>query len=446
MATVLLNNRYQILRSLGRGGFGETFLAIDTQMPSGRQCVIKKLHPLLQSPQIPEWLKDRFQREAAILEELGENNPQIPKLYAYFTQKGDFYLVQEWIDGLTLTQKHDTQGNFTEKQVRDLLSKLLPVLEYIHSRRIIHRDIKPDNIILRASDNLPILIDFGIVKETVATMVQPNGKTAYSVALGTPGYMASEQAAGRPVYGSDLYSLGLTAIFLLTGKPPQELETDPQTGEIIWQDNRSLVSEDLANILDQAIRFHPRDRFSSDRQMLLALNEDAPTEATLVVSPGLGSSQKKTILKQKSGTRIWQWLLSALFLAGAMVGGFMLGFKTFLPKERPRPRPFESPEIFTPSPEPSPIPSFTPSPIYTPTPTPIPEISPTPEASPTPEISPTPEATPTPEISPTPAPSPTTEEVIPIPVEESPSSVPIPVEPAPEITPIPDPSPSPSTP
>ena len=113
MTTQFLNNRYQIVATLGRGGFGETFLATDTHMPSARKCVIKLLKPLVEDPEVPQWLKERFQREAAILEDLGENHPQIPRLYAYFTEKNNFYLVQEWVEGFTLTQKHEQQGNFS---------------------------------------------------------------------------------------------------------------------------------------------------------------------------------------------------------------------------------------------------------------------------------------------------------------------------------------------
>lgn len=131
----------------------------------------------------------------------------------------------------TLSQVHQRRGNFSVTEVTELLSNILPILDYIHAHHIIHRDIKPDNIIVRAIDGQPVLIDFGIVKEAVATMINSNGKTAYSIAWGTPGYMPSEQAAGRPVYSSDLYSLGLTAVFLLTGKTPQYLEIDPHTGK-----------------------------------------------------------------------------------------------------------------------------------------------------------------------------------------------------------------------
>ncbi|NES01367.1 MAG: protein kinase, partial [Okeania sp. SIO2F4] len=143
----ILNNRYRIINTLASGGFGETFLAQDTQMPSGRLCVIKQLKPIVNNPQIYQLVQERFQREAAILEELGETNNQIPRLYAYFTENGQFYLVQEWIEGETLTKKLKTEGVFNENSVRQILLSLLPVLEYVHSKRIIHRDIKPGNII-----------------------------------------------------------------------------------------------------------------------------------------------------------------------------------------------------------------------------------------------------------------------------------------------------------
>lgn len=341
MTAILLNNRYQILETLARGGFGETFLAIDTHMPSSRKCVIKKLKPAVQTTNMLDWLKERFGREAAILEDLGENSPQIPKLYAYFSDNSDFYLVQEWIEGVTLTQKHQQQGNLSEEEVTKILVNLLPVLDFIHSRRIIHRDIKPDNIILRNCDGLPVLIDFGVVKEAVATVVNPHG-TAYSVALGTPGYMASEQAAGRPVYSSDLYSLGLTAIFLLSGKTPQYLEIDSQTGEILWRDAVGDIHSNLAMIIDKAIRFHPKDRFSSAKEMLAALKVPLhnQTTATVVVSPK-GKAKQPLTPKPSLQTlpdaevekrfSIWRWLLSILLLGVWQQGRLCMVFCFFYP-------------------------------------------------------------------------------------------------------------------
>ncbi len=268
---MLLKNRYQVIRVLGSGGFGETFLAEDTQMPSGCRCVIKQLKPVANNPQVYQLVQERFQREAAILEELGGNNNQIPRLNAYFTEDGLFYLVQEYIEGQTLTQKLQQHGVLSESSVKDILINILPVLEYVHSKRIVHRDIKPDNIIIRYTDGKPILIDFGAVKETMATVMTVSGNSGRSIVIGTPGFMPSEQTAGRPVFSSDLYSLGLTAIYLLTGKIPQELPTDPATGEIVWRHYALSVSPSFAAVLDKAIQSHPRDRFSSAREMLQAL-------------------------------------------------------------------------------------------------------------------------------------------------------------------------------
>lgn len=296
--TILLNNRYRILHSLGSGGFGETFLAEDTQMPSKRRCAIKQLKPLLQGSWIYK-VQERFEREAAILEALGEDSQQIPKLYAYFAEAGQFYLVQEWIEGHTLSQKVRTQGAMSESAVLDLLLKILPVLDYVHSKGIIHRDIKPSNIILRHRDGNPVLIDFGAVKETMGTAVDSQDNAIPSLIIGSPGFMPSEQAAGRPVYSSDLYSLGVTAIYLLTGKQPNNMETNPITGEILWHnDVAGLGHNDAANlsssfvtVLDKVLQFNPRDRYASAREMLETLrgiasyDDDQEAIKTTVVLP-----------------------------------------------------------------------------------------------------------------------------------------------------------------
>ncbi|MBP5972841.1 YARHG domain-containing protein [Brasilonema sp. CT11] len=270
MTNKLLNNRYQIIQVLGAGGFGETFLAEDTHMPSRRRCVIKQLKPIHNNPQIYQLVQQRFQREAAILEQLGGSNDQIPALYAYFQLDELFYLVQEYIEGDTLTTKLRQQGVFGENTVRELLVTLLPVLEYIHSKGIVHRDIKPDNIILRSSDQKPVLIDFGAVRETMGTLINSQGSLTSSIIIGTLGYMPSEQAIGKPVYVSDLYSLGMTIIYLLTGRYPQELETDPHSGEIVWRSYALNISSTIASVIDKAIAYHPRDRFASAREMLQA--------------------------------------------------------------------------------------------------------------------------------------------------------------------------------
>ncbi|MBW4624732.1 MAG: serine/threonine protein kinase [Brasilonema octagenarum HA4186-MV1] len=273
----LLSERYHIISVLGSGGFCDTFLAEDTQMPSARRCVIKQLKPVNESSLIQEQIQKRFRREAITLEDLGATSHQIPSLYAYFQKFGQFYLVQEWIDGQTLFEKVQQSGCLSETEVVSILISLLDVLEYVHDKGLIHRDIKPDNIILRSSDHKPVLIDFGAVRETMGTVVNSQGSISSSIIVGTAGFMPNEQAAGRPVFASDLYSLGLTAIYLLTGQLPQQMTTDLYTGESIWQ--RDGVSASLAAVLDKAIRNNIKERYPSARAMIYALQSIASSLA-----------------------------------------------------------------------------------------------------------------------------------------------------------------------
>ncbi|MBD2312308.1 protein kinase [Desertifilum sp. FACHB-1129] len=272
MTSGCLNNRYHIVRKLAAGGFGETFLAEDSYLPSRRLCVIKQLKPIQTNLDVQQLIESRFQREAVILEQLGEGHPQIPQLYAYFAEEGRFYLVQEYIQGTTL----NAMAIATATEVRQLLTSLLSVLAYIHARGVIHRDIKPNNVILRQDACQPVLIDFGAAKETM-TLGMPPGESALSIAIGTRGYMPPEQAAGKPTYASDLYSLGMTAIYLLTQQPPHVLPTDPRTGQLLWQDaSRVALDANLAAILDRAIAIHQRDRYASATVMLADLEADSP--------------------------------------------------------------------------------------------------------------------------------------------------------------------------
>ena len=268
MKSILLNNRYQIIRPLGKGGFGETFLAEDTHLPSRRICVVKQLKPVTNNPKVYDLIQQRFNREAAILEQLGQGNEQIPKLYAYFAENGHFYLVQEWIEGPTLSQKSQVQG-CDEIFVTQLLVSLLPVLDYIHSLGIIHRDIKPSNIIWHQQDDKPVLIDFGIAKEIMNTVVDDRGEPS-SIIVGTQGFMPPEQAIGRPIYSSDIYSLGMTAIYLLTGKLPHELQFLPETNEITWYSDTNISSH-LAAVLNKAINPHQNLRYPNAKTMLADL-------------------------------------------------------------------------------------------------------------------------------------------------------------------------------
>ncbi|MCG6136679.1 MAG: YARHG domain-containing protein [Nostoc sp. LLA-1] len=360
----LLNDRYQVIRTLGAGGFGETYLAEDTYMPSKRRCVVKQLRPIQNNPQIYQLVQERFQREAAILEALGGATDQIPGLYAYFCTDGQFYLVQEWIEGETLTAKVQQQGLFSESAVQKILVNLLPVLEYVHTQHIVHRDIKPDNIMVRHRDGKSVLIDFGAVRESMGTVFNSQGNPTSSIVIGTPGYMPSEQAAGRPVYSSDLYSLGLTAIYLLTGKQPQELELDSQTGEIVWRQYASQINSTLAGVIDRAIAYHPRDRFTTARAMLDALQSIAnpipPTQPFFPQPPVVPTPPLPTVPVSQPTTPANN--RNSIFMGGVIAGG-LIGASVIISQV------FEqSPEPVV---EPNVIPSVTPTVIQKPIVTPI---------------------------------------------------------------------------
>jgi len=313
---ILLNNRYKVIKSLGSGSFGEAFLAEDTQMPLQQHCVIKQLKPVVK-PEFYQIVKERFKQEAATLQTLGEHN-QIPRLYAYFEDAEEFYLVQEYINGETLQAKVQREGKFSESAVREILTSLLRVLEYIHGKKIVHRDIKPDNIILRQPDRKPVLIDFGAVKEAMSTQLNTQGNAVNSIVIGTPGFMPSEQATGRPVYSSDLYSLGLTAIYLLTGKLPQSLTTDPVTGEIVWRQDAPAVSTSLADVLDKAVRSHARDRYSNAGEMLYAL--ESPTQVQPNTSYSVPPSTPISTASPSSPSKNRQVLVIASVLSLVVLG------------------------------------------------------------------------------------------------------------------------------
>ncbi len=441
MNPTLLNNRYRILQTLGAGGFGNTFLAEDTYMPSGRRCVIKQLKPIIHEPQTEKLVQERFQREAAVLEELGEGNNQIPRLYAYFSEAGQFYLVQEWIEGDTLTKKVEREGKLNESEVTQILIRLLSVLDYVHSRYMVHRDIKPDNVIIRQRDQLPVLIDFGAVKEALKTAINPQASANQSMVIGTPGFMPAEQAAGRPIYASDLYSLGLTAIFLLTGKLPQALETDLQTGEILWRRDAPNCHSNLASVLDRAIRFHPRDRFTSAKEMLQALQSQTSslTQATVAVSPGglppvNPSAVPPTVPIPRRRNQLENFpIVGGLVLGGLLIGAVVVGLGLNRALQRSNSvstSPELTSEIPTVEPTFSPTPSSLPEPLSTPTPestlSPSP-LSPTRLPDPTFPQSSEPPSTSTPElILPEASESPSTPNPSPTPMRSSPSpSIPL---------------------
>ncbi|NEQ76089.1 MAG: protein kinase [Okeania sp. SIO2C9] len=272
---LILRDRYQVIQPLGKGGFGATFLSKDTSLPGDPICVIKELRPSTTTPNVLDMARRLFEREAETLGKIG-HHPQIPRLLGYFEWKKHFYLVQEYVSGSTLKQEVKKQGLLNQEQVKQFLLEILPVISYIHSQEVIHRDIKPANIIRRSQDGHLVLIDFGAVKDHVNQTHLASGgtgETAFTnISIGTSGFAPPEQMALRPVYASDIYALGVTCIFLLTGKTPNSLGYDQINGEILW---RPLVniSDWFGEVLQKMLEVSVRHRFQSAEELLKALKK-----------------------------------------------------------------------------------------------------------------------------------------------------------------------------
>jgi serine/threonine protein kinase, bacterial len=271
-ARLLVRNRYRVTKSLGQGGFGATFVAIDVSLPGEPICVIKQLRPSNNHEKFLRMARELFEREARTLGKIG-NHPQIPRLLDFFEERRNFYLVQEYVSGHTIHQEVKQMGLFKEEKIRDFLIEILPVITYIHSQQVIHRDIKPANILRRDQDGKLVLIDFGAVKNYVAQMEpQEGGEQASNTqfAVGTSGYAPPEQLAMRPIFASDIYALGVTCVYLMTGKSPKDIEYNPSTGEMMWQKHVQLgkhMTQVLSKMLDVSVRY----RYQSVEEVQRAL-------------------------------------------------------------------------------------------------------------------------------------------------------------------------------
>ncbi len=269
-SNTLLNERYRILRLLGQGGFGKTFLAVDEKCrsyPTPRLCVIKQFFPQSQTLQYKQKASELFHQESLRLAELGKH-PQIPQLFDFFEQDGQQYLVQEWIDGQNLEQELKEAGAFNEAEILLLLRELLPVLGFIHKHNCIHRDIKPANIIRPKSDRQLVLVDFGAAKCTTDGILEKTGTL-----IGSAEYASPEQIRGKAVFASDLYSLGVTCLRLLTQMSPFDLHDCSEDNWIWCPYLTEPIGTSLEQILAKLLQRATKLRYQSAAEVLLDLNE-----------------------------------------------------------------------------------------------------------------------------------------------------------------------------
>jgi serine/threonine protein kinase len=280
----VLRDRYIIRKVIGQGGMGRTYIAEDTER-FNEICVLKEFIPPSLSPDIASKAKELFLREASTLYQI--RHSQVPEFRATFEAQGRLFLVQDYVEGRSyrevLSERRRSGQPFTEAEAVMLLKQVLPILEYLHDREIIHRDISPENLMLRSTDHKPVLIDFGVVKEA-ATQLQSQLGLPQSTVAGKPGYAPPEQLqTGHAYASSDLYALAVTVVVLLTGKEPQDLF---DRDNLTWQWQRfAPVNAEFAKILNRMLSYRPAQRFPSAEEVLDAL-EDAPLSEIKTVAVG----------------------------------------------------------------------------------------------------------------------------------------------------------------
>ncbi|HEY9813110.1 MAG TPA: tetratricopeptide repeat protein [Candidatus Sericytochromatia bacterium] len=310
-----LGGRYQIISLLGQGGFGTTFLAEDLHLPGNHRCVVKQLKPQATDLLTLQTARRLFDTEAQVLYQLGNHN-QIPQLFAFFEENQEFYLVQEFIPGNNLSKEIVAGQQLGEDQVIGLLIEILEILEFVHQQNVIHRDVNPDNLIRRSQDGKLVLIDFGAVKLSTTVVTNVNSNINVTVAIGTRGYLPSEQANGNPRLSSDIYAVGIIGIQALTGLLPNQLTFDAQTNEIVWR-NQVSVSADLGNILDKMVRYDFRDRYQSATEALAAIKNFN----TVVIAPPQASVQGTNPSPNIKFKKIIYSLLGSIAVTGMILAG-----------------------------------------------------------------------------------------------------------------------------
>lgn len=262
-------DRYDVISVLGEGSSARTLLCTDPR--ENRRVAVKELH----FARLGDWkYLELFEREARMLARL--HHPGIPRIYDYFEGEGGaatFYIVQEFIEGLSLQQRMDSGPMLGQKEVSELTLGLLDVLDYLHGRAppVIHRDIKPSNVILR-NDGGPVLIDFGGVNLGWRPPDAPG-----TTIVGTFGYMPPEQFVGQGGPASDFYSLGATLLHLVTGRAPGEFSFDSGRIEVPAD---LPVDPSLTRLIEALLRPAPRDRprtAEAARRLLV----DQPVEHTV---------------------------------------------------------------------------------------------------------------------------------------------------------------------
>lgn len=377
MLETIIGKRYKIISRLGSGGFGETYLAEDLQASdhslNGDHCVVKHLKPQSTDLEVLQVARRLFNSEAEVLRRLG-NHDRIPQLIDHFEEAQEFYLVQELIIGNDLSQEIVAGKKFGEAEVIALLQDVLTTLVFVHGQNVIHRDLKPQNLMRRSHDGKIMLIDFGAVKQIHSQPLVSYQKPQLTVPIGTEGYMSSEQASGRPRLNSDIFALGMIGLQAVTGVPANQLPIDPQTLEVQWRRHIEVgrqISRGLARVLDKMVCFDWRDRYQSATAVLEALDAlNSSDEQTHILDPmadqtanlagaTMAAAFAPTITSPpKANLNSWMWLTVTAIVAGFAIALYNLprAVSQFVPTVANQP-------TLPPTIAPTNTPTVTPSPI-----------------------------------------------------------------------------------
>ncbi len=377
----LLQKRYRVTKVLGQGGFGRTYLAQDTAC-FDELCVLKEFTPNERGRDSLKKARELFQREAKTLHRV--SHPQIPSFRANFEEAKRLFLVQEYAEGKTyakiLGERIRESKTFTEEEAITFLYQMLPILTNIHNQGIVHRDISPDNIILRESDQLPVLIDFGVVKAGVQNLEAAGGEIGQQgTTVGKAGYAPNEQLqTGEAYANSDLYALAVTVVVMMTGRKPESL-IDKSTMTWKWQQLLPTISPWFAKVLMRMMSYRPNNRYQSAKEVSQALRavEDVIGSASgfaadhIAPSTGgqsnnksfspSGNKYKNYASKYRQRSQLWTnpWVLSAA--GGIIILVPFIILKNFLSGTEPVLTPKPTPAIVSNAANPNP--STPPSPI-----------------------------------------------------------------------------------
>ena len=313
----LLRNRFRVIRVLSdEGGFGRTYLSEDVDKLNER-CVIKQLAPKFQGTWSQKKAMELFAEEAQRLQDLGEH-PQIPTLLAYFDQDGCLYLVQQFINGENLLKELQQRKAYNAREIQSILLDLLPILKFIHDRKVVHRDIKPENIIRHKSDGRLSLIDFGSSKQFTVKVQQKSGTS-----IGSHGYSPLEQIRdGKAFPASDLFGLGATCFHLLTGNSPFQLWMESGYAWVSnWREYlRSPLNPELDFVIDKLLKKDIHERYQSADEVL----RDLSPKQLLALPPAGKSSGKIPPTKAPDLPKSYP-LLRILILISALI--LLFGFQ-----------------------------------------------------------------------------------------------------------------------